>query len=77
MMIKFWLKNQDSFGETCGISLEIIRSMQSDCKTCKLKLMLKSIKQEKMDITTGSLKKILGRMLNWKSSGSDFVNGLG
>ena len=30
-------------------------------------------KQEKIDITTGSLKKILGRMSNWKSPGSDLV----
>ena len=32
-------------------------------------------KQEKIDITTGSLKKILGRMPNWKSSGPDLVQG--
>ena len=30
-------------------------------------------KQEKVDITTGSLKKILGRMPNWKSPGPDLV----
>ena len=30
-------------------------------------------KQETIDITTGSLKKILGRMPNWKSPGPDFV----
>ena len=30
-------------------------------------------KQEKIDITTGSLKKILGRMANWKSPGPDLV----
>ena len=30
-------------------------------------------KQEKVDITKESLKKILGRMPNWKSSGSDLV----
>ena len=30
-------------------------------------------KQEKIDITTGSLKKILGRMPNWKSPGPDLV----
>ena len=30
-------------------------------------------KQEKLDITTGILKKILGRMPNWKSPGPDFV----
>ena len=32
-------------------------------------------KQEKKDITTGSLKTILGRMPNWKSPGSDLVQG--
>ena len=33
-------------------------------------------KQEKIDITTGSLKKILGRMPNWKSPGPDFSPGV-
>ena len=32
-------------------------------------------KQEKIDITTGSLKKILGRMSNWKSPDLDLVKG--
>ena len=32
-------------------------------------------KQEKIDITTGSLKKTLGRMPNWKSPGPDLVQG--
>ena len=32
-------------------------------------------KQEKIDITTGSFKKILSRMSNWKSSGPDLVQG--
>ena len=32
-------------------------------------------KQEKIDIITGSLKKILRRMPNWKSSGPDLVQG--
>ena len=32
-------------------------------------------KQEKIDIITGSLKKILGRMPNWKSPGPDLVQG--
>ena len=31
--------------------------------------------QEKTDITTGSLKNILGRMPNWKSPGPDIVQG--
>ena len=32
-------------------------------------------KQEKVDITKESLKKILGRMPNWKSPGPDLVQG--
>ena len=32
-------------------------------------------KQEKIDITTGCLKKILGRTPNWKSPGLDLVQG--
>ena len=32
-------------------------------------------KREKIDITTGSLKEILGRMPNWKSPGLDLVQG--
>ena len=32
-------------------------------------------KQEQIDITTGSLKKILGTMPNWKSPGPDLVQG--
>ena len=32
-------------------------------------------KQEKVDITKESFKKILGRMPNWKSLGPDFVQG--
>ena len=32
-------------------------------------------KQEKIDITTASLKEILNRMPNWKSSGPDLVKG--
>ena len=32
-------------------------------------------KQEKIDITTGRLKKIFGRMPNWKSPGPDLVQG--
>ena len=47
--------------------------MQSGYNTCEVKLMLK--KQEKIDINTGSLKKILDRIPNWKSPGSDLVQG--
>ena len=32
-------------------------------------------KQEKIDITTGRLKKMLGRMTNWKSPCPDLVKG--
>ena len=34
-------------------------------------------KQEKVDITKESLKKILGRMPNWKPPGPDLVQGFG
>ena len=34
-----------------------------------------NVKKEKIDITTISLKKILGRMPNWKSPGPDLVQG--
>ena len=32
-------------------------------------------KQEMIDITTGSLKKVLGRMTNWKSPGPNLIQG--
>ena len=32
-------------------------------------------KQEKLDITKESLRKILGRMPNWKSTGPDLIQG--
>ena len=73
MMTSLWLRNQNSSGETYGVSLQVIRRMQSSYKTCEVKLMLK--KQEKIDITTGSLKKRLGRMPNWKSLGPDLFQG--
>ena len=73
MMISMWLKNRNSFGETSGVSLQTIRRMQSGYKTFELKITLK--KQEKIDITTGSLKKILARMPNWKSPGPDLIEG--
>ena len=34
--------NRNSFRETYGVSLQIIRKMQSGCKTCEVKLMLKN-----------------------------------
>ena len=42
MTIRLWLKNLNSFGETYGVSLQIIRKMQSGYKNCKVKLMLKN-----------------------------------
>ena len=41
IMISLWLENQNSFGETYGVSLQIIRSLQSGYKTCRVELMLK------------------------------------
>ena len=71
-MIILWLKNRNSFGETYGVSLQMIRRMQSGYKTCEVKLMLK---QEKIDITTGNLKQILGQMPNWNSPGPELLQG--
>ena len=72
-MISLWLKNRRSFGETYGVSRKIIRSMQSDCEDLQSEVHVKT--QEKIDITTESLKKILGRMPNCKSPGPDLVQG--
>ena len=66
-MTSLWLKNRTCFGEN-------IWSQSADRKdNAKWLQDLRSEdnvkKQEKIDITTGSLKKILGRMPNWKSPG--------
>ena len=49
----------------------ICRRTQSGYKTCEVNVK----KQEKIDINTGNLKKIIGRMPNWKSPGPDLVQG--
>ena len=69
MMIGLWLKNRNSFGETYGVTLYTIRRMQSGYKALWSEVNVK--KQEKIDITTASLKKILGWIPNWKSPGPD------
>ena len=62
-MISLRLKNRNNFGETYKVNLHIIsKDFRSEVNVKK---------QEKIDITTGSLKKILGRMPNWKSPGPD------
>ena len=53
-----------------------IWSQSADHKDTKWLQDLRSevnVKKQKIDITTGYLKKILGRMPNWKSSGPDVV----
>ena len=70
-MISLWLKNRTSFGEN-------IWSQSADRKeNAKWLQDLRSEdnvkKQEKVDITTESLKKILGRIPNRKSPGPDLV----
>ena len=37
-----WAENRNSFGKTYEVSLQTIRRMQSDYKTCEVKLMLKN-----------------------------------
>ena len=72
MMISLWLKNRSSFGETWTQSADY----KKDAKWLQdLRSEGNVKKQEKVDITTASLKKILGRMPNWKSSGPDLVQG--
>ena len=41
-MPRLWLGNRNGFGQTHGVSLQIIRRMQSGFKTCEVKLMLKN-----------------------------------
>ena len=72
MMISLWPNNRNSFRETYGVSLQIIRKMQSGYKTCKVKLMLKKREDR---YCYRKLKKILGMMSNWKSPGPDLVQG--
>ena len=40
-MPRLWLGNRNGFGQTYGVSLQILRRMQSGFKTCEVKLMLK------------------------------------
>ena len=74
MMISLWLKNRNSFGETYGVNLQIIQRIQRKWLQ-DLRSEVNVKKQKKIDITTGSLKKILGTMPNWKSPGPDLVQG--
>ena len=50
-----------------------IRSQSVDHKKDAKWLKVNVIKQEKIDSTKESLKKILGRMRNWKAPGPDLV----
>ena len=57
--------------------MESVCRSQEGSKVVKrdLRSEVKVKKQEKIDITTESLKKILSRMPNWKSPGLDLVQG--
>ena len=71
-MISWWLKNRSSFGESWSQSAD----HKKDAKWLQdLRTEISVKKQEKIDITTGGLEKILGRMPNWKSPGPDLVQG--
>ena len=72
MMTSLCLKNQNSFGETWSQSVD----QKKDAKWLQdFRSEVNVKKQEKIDITTGSLKNILRRMPNWKSPGPDLVQG--
>ena len=71
MMISLCLKNRSSLG---GNIWSQSTDHKKDAKWLQdLRSEVNVKKQEKIDITTGSLKKILGRMPNWKSPGPDLV----
>ena len=71
MMISLSLKSRNSFGETYGVN---IADHKKDAKWSRdLRSEVNVKKQDKIDITTGNLRTILGRMLNWKSPGPDLV----
>ena len=73
MMIILWLKNQNSFGETYRTSF---LDHKKDAKWLQdLRSGVNAKKQERIHITTESLKKILYSMPNWKSPGPDLVQG--
>ena len=70
MMISLWLNNRNSFSETWSQTAD----HKKDAKWLQdLPSEVNVKKEEKIDITTGSLKKILGKMPNWKSPGPDLV----
>ena len=62
---KFW---EDVWSESVDHNRDVkcLKDLQSEVNV---------IKQENVNITKESLKKILGRMLNWKSPGPDLVHG--
>ena len=70
-MISLWLKNRNSFGETWSQSAD----HKKDAKWLQDLRSEVNVKKQKIDITTRSLKKILGRMPNWKTPGPDLVQG--
>ena len=73
MVISLWLKNRNSFG---GKIWSQSADHKKDAKWLQdLRSEVNVKKQEKVDISTGSLKKILGRMSNSKSPGPDLVQG--
>ena len=73
MMISLWLKNRKQFwGNIWGQPAD----HKKDTKWLQdLRSEVTVKKQEKIDSTTRSLKKIFGRMPNWKSPSSYLVQG--
>ena len=72
MIISLCLKNQQFWGNIWSQSVDHTK----DAKWLQyLPSEVNVTKQEKIDITTGSLKRILARMPNWKSLGPDLVHG--
>ena len=66
MVMSLWLKNRNSQPADHKKDAKWLQDFRSEVNVKK---------QEKIGITTGSLKKILGRMPSWKSPGPDLIQG--
>ena len=74
---RMYLNNRGQFyrelnqeGERCNVISHMLKNQKSFGET-----FFNITKQEKVDITKESLKKVLGRMPNWKSPNPDLVQG--
>ena len=68
-----WLKNRKQFWGNIWSQPAYHKKDVNWLQNLRIEVNVK--KEEKIDTITGSLKKILGRMLNWKSPDPELVQG--